>query len=598
MEQEKKKKQSSFSRLLEFTGNYKTLTILGCVLSCISTIMSFAPYVCIYFIIKSMFAAWPDLSSAVLIDTYGWCAMGFAAGSILVYFCGLLCTHLAAFRTAKNMKRTAMRHVVGLPMGYFSRQDSGRLRKIIDDNASLTETLLAHQIPDAVGAIVAPIVILILLFVFDWRLGILCLVPLIIGAVFQFGMYGGKNADAMKKYMDSLEDINAQAVEYVRGIPVVKVFQQTVYSFKNFYASIMNYKKFASDCAVNSRIPMVGFTVSSNAAFAFLIPAAILLIGTVADPRNFLLDFLFYILFAPACSSMLMRMLYAANTLMKAGQAVDRLDKILNEKALVEPQHPKKPQDATVSFENVTFTYAGATEPALNNMSFSVQRGKTLALVGPSGGGKTTAASLIPRFFDADNGSVKIGGVDVREIASEDLMRQVAFVFQDSRLFKDSILENIRAAKPGATREEVLAAVHAARCDDILEKLPNGLDTVIDADGVYVSGGEQQRIALARAILKDAPIVVLDEATAFADAENEAAIQKAFSALIKSKTVIMIAHRLTTIKNADEILVIDEGKVKERGNHDTLLKADGLYSQMWKDYQASIVWKVRKEAVK
>ena len=290
--------------------------------------------------------------------------------------------------------------------------------------------------------------------------------------------------------------------------------------------------------------------------------------------------------------------LYAANTLMKAGQAVDRLDKILNEKALVEPQHPKKPQDATVSFENVTFTYAGATEPALNNMSFSVQRGKTLALVGPSGGGKTTAASLIPRFFDADNGSVKIGGVDVREIASEDLMRQVAFVFQDSRLFKDSILENIRAAKPGATREEVLAAVHAARCDDILEKLPNGLDTVIGADGVYVSGGEQQRIALARAILKDAPIVVLDEATAFADAENEAAIQKAFSALIKSKTVIMIAHRLTTIKNADEILVIDEGKVKERGNHDTLLKADGLYSQMWKDYHASIVWKVRKEAVK
>lgn len=591
----KTKTKKGFSRMMEFAGDHSPLIIVGCVLAVLSSVMSLVPYVCIFYIVRTLFDAWPNLSGANLLDTYGWAAMAFAAGSILVYFCGLLCTHLAAFRTAKNMRRAAMRRVVDLPLGYFSGQSSGKLRKIIDDNASMTETFLAHQIPDAASAIVTPFAILILLFVFDWRLGLLSLLPMVIGVLFQSRMFSGKNADSMAKYMDALEDINAQAVEYVRGIPVVKVFQQTVHSFKSFYASILRYKDFATQYADNARCPMLGFTISGNGAFALLVPAAILLIGTVADPKAFLLDFLFYILFAPVCSGMLMRIMYAANTIMRANQAVERVDGLINEAVLVEPQQPKMPKDASVCFENVTFTYSGSDTPALNQVSFTVPTGRTVALVGPSGGGKTTAASLLPRFYDVDGGSIKLGGVDVREIATEELMRQVAFVFQDTRLFKDSVFENIRAGRPEATRDEVLSAVHAARCDDILEKLVQGLDTVIGTQGVYLSGGEAQRIALARAILKDAPVVVLDEATAFADAENEAAIQRAFGTLIRGKTVLLIAHRLSTVRTADEILVLDEGELKEQGAHDVLLEKNGIYADMWRNYQTSIAWKVKKE---
>lgn len=597
MKQSEKKKRSGLSRILEFAGSRSPLIVLGCVLSGISAILGLAPYVFIFYIVRALFEAWPDFSRAVLLNAYGWAAFAFAAGSILFYFCGLLCTHLAAFRTAKNMRRAAMHHIVELPLGYFSRQNSGKLRKVIDDNAGMTETFLAHQIPDAVAAIVTPFAIFVLLFLFDWRLGLLCLVPLIVGVVFQSRMFGGKNADSMSRYMDALEDINAQSVEYVRGIPVVKVFQQTVHSFKNFYAAIMQYKDFATGYAMHARGPMMGFTISSHGAFILLIPAAILLIGSAADPKAFLLDFIFYILFAPVCSGMMLRIMYAANTVMKASQAVQRIDELLAQRPLTEAERPLKPKDASVCFEDVTFTYAGAEVPAVKNVSFSVYPGRTVALVGPSGGGKTTVASLVPRFFDVDSGSVKVGGVDAREIAAENLMRQVAFVFQDTHLFKDSLLENIRSARPDATREEALAAAHAAQCDDILAKLPASVDTVVGTDGVYLSGGEQQRIALARAILKDAPIVVLDEATAFADAENEAAIQKAFKTLIRNKTVLMIAHRLSTVKNADEILVMDEGEIKERGPHEALLAKGGIYAGMWKDYQTSIAWKVKKEAV-
>jgi ATP-binding cassette subfamily B protein len=540
-------------------------------------------------------AAWPNFGDAVGLSRYGWLAMTFAVGSILIYFAGLMLAHVAAFGTAKNMRSEAMRHIMDLPLGYFSRQQSGRLRKIIDENAALTESLMAHHLPDIVGALVTPIAILVLLLVFDWRLGLLCLVPLIVGVLCEVPMFGVKSSTYMKEYMDTLEDMNGQAVEYVRGIPVVKVFQQTVYSFKNFYASIMRYRDFAAGYAKSNRLPMVGYTVATNGAFILLIPAGILLLGTATNPQDFLLDFIFYSTFSPLCASMMTRLIYAAQGIMKAGEAVNRINTVFEEKPLAKPSSPQVPKDASVRFEDVLFTYPGMNEPAVKNVSFELLPGKTLALVGASGGGKTTVATLVPRFYDVGEGRVLVGGVDVRNIASDDLMNQVAFVFQDTRLFKDSILENIRAARPDATSEQVMGAARTAQCDDILEKLPQGLGSVIGSKGVYLSGGEQQRVALARAILKDAPIIVLDEATAFADSENEAAIQNALESLTRSKTVLMIAHRLSTVQKADEILVMVDGEIKERGSHEELLEMEGAYSAMWNDYQTSIAWKVGRE---
>jgi ATP-binding cassette subfamily B protein len=589
-----KKERSRFSRLMEFAGRYKTLSIGGCILSGISAALGVLPYLCIFFVVRDVLAVWPNFGEAIQISGYGWLAMGFATGSILIYFAGLMLTHVAAFGTAKNMRSKAMRHILDLPLGYFSGQQSGKLRKIIDENAALTESLMAHHLPDAAGALVTPIAIFALLFTFDGRLGLLCLVPLVIGILCEAPMFGVKSSTYMKEYMDTLEDMNGQAVEYVRGIPVVKVFRQTVHSFKNFHAAIMRYRDFAAGYAKNNRLPMVGYTIATNGAFALLIPAGILLIRSAAEPSVFLLDFIFYIILSPLCATMMTRLMYAAQGVMKAGEAVSRIDAVFAEKPLPEPTDPQKPKDASVRFENVTFAYPGMDTPAIKDVSFDLFPGKTLALVGASGGGKTTAAALVPRFYDADAGRVLVGGVDVRNMASDDLMRQVAFVFQDTRLFKDSILENIRAARPNATREQALAAAKAAQCDDILEKLPQGVDTVIGGKGIYLSGGEQQRIALARAILKDAPIVALDEATAFADSENEAAIQKAFESLTRNKTVLMIAHRLSTVQNADEILVMADGEIKERGSHRNLLERGGVYAGMWKEYQTAVAWKVGK----
>jgi ATP-binding cassette subfamily B protein len=586
------KERSWFSRLMEFAGHWKKLSLLGCALSAISAVLGIFPYVFIFFIIRDVLAVWPNFGEAVGLLHYGWLAAAFAVGSILIYFVGLMLTHIAAFGTAKNMRSKAMRHIMDLPLGYFSRQQSGRLRKIIDENAALTESLMAHHLPDVAGTLVTPIAIIVLLLVFDWRLGLLCLVPLVIGVLCEMPMFGVKSSTHMKEYMDTLEDMNGQAVEYVRGIPVVKVFQQTVYSFKNFYASIMRYRDFAAGYAKNNRLSMVGYTVAINGAFILLIPAGILLLNTATDPQAFLLDFIFYNTFSPLCVTMMTRLIYAAQGVMKAGEAVSRMDAIFAEKPLAEPASPQLPKDASVCFENVSFTYSDRRTPAVKNVSFKLLSEKTVALVGASGGGKTTVATLVPRFYDVSEGRVLVGGVDVRHIASDDLMRQVAFVFQDTWLFKDSILENIRAARPDATREQVMNAARAAQCDDILRKLPQGLDTVIGSKGVYLSGGEQQRVALARAILKNAPIIVLDEATAFADSENEAAIQNALESLMQNKTVLMIAHRLSTVQNADEILVMADGEIKERGSHGELLAMKGAYTAMWNDYQTSVAWKV------
>ena len=587
------KKQSNLSRLLMLAGGHKKLTFLGCALSGIAAVLGLIPYVCVWLAARDVLAVYPDVTGASGIVRWGWMAVWFAAANILVYFAALMCTHIAAFRTARNMRHTGVAHILELPLGFFKGNQSGRLRKIIDDNAALTEDLLAHKLADLTAAVVTPIAAVILLFSFDWRMGLLCLLTMILAFVCMASMMGGKNAGFFHRYQREIEKMSAEAVEYVRGIPVVKVFQQTVYSFKAFYEAIQSYSDLASQYAMSCRNGQTSFLTCINGGFALLIPAALLL-ASGGNGWEVLADFIFYALFAPACGAMINRIMYASESVMEANEAMMKLDQILEQKPLEETANPKKPENETVSFEHVTFQYPGTEHPALKDVSFTAKEGTVTGLVGPSGGGKSTAASLIPRFWDVQNGHVRIGGVDVRDMDSRELMKHVAFVFQDTKLFKVSLLENIRMSRPSATVEEVKAAAHAAQCDDILEKLPAGLDTVVGTKGVYLSGGEAQRIALARTILKDAPIVVLDEATAFADPENEALIQKAFGELTRGKTVLMIAHRLSTVRNADKILVIYKGSVREQGSHEELLAAGGLYAEMWSDYQKAAAWKVER----
>lgn len=597
------KKDSELSKMFQYAGNRHWLTVLGMILAGLSTVLSMIPFVCIWFVVRDLLNALTagDISLTTHSTTYAWAAASFSVLIILLYFIALCCAHLAAFHTATNMKKAAMHHIVTLPLGYFSQNASGRLRKIIDDNAGLTENFLAHQLPDLTGAVVMPIAVIILIFIFDWRLGLCCLVPLAISVFFLKQMMGGDNAHFMEGYMTALETMNKEAVEYIRGIPVVKVFQQTVYSFKNFHAAIEEYEKYASGYALKCRIPLTGFNVALNGTFVLLIPVAGMILAGVSGQASYqdvLLDFLFYSLFTPVCTTMMNRVMFASEQLMAAKSAVTRIEDILQEQPLAKPSKTssKRPTDASVSFEHVSFVYPGTTEKALDDITFEVPEGKTVALVGASGSGKSTAAKLIPRFFDVTEGRILVGGADVRDIDKQTLMSKIAFVFQNTKLFKDTLLENIRAARPSATREEVLKAADAAQCTEIIARLPQGLNTVVGNGGTYLSGGENQRIALARAVLKDVPIIILDEATAFADAENEHQIQLAFEKLTKGKTVLMIAHRLSTIQNADLILVFDNGKIIERGTHESLLSANGKYASMWNDYQTSIRWKVTKEA--
>ncbi len=594
------KKNSEISRMFQYAGNRHWLTVVGMIFAGISTVLSMIPFVCIWFVIRDMLDALiaGDITLAAGSGRYAWMAAGFSVLSILLYFIGLCCSHIAAFRTATNMKKTAMHHIVTLPLGYFNQNASGRLRKIIDDNSGLTENFLAHQLPDLTGAVVMPAAVIILIFVFDVRLGLCCLVPLIISVFFLKQMMGGDNADFMQGYMTALETMNKEAVEYIRGIPVVKVFQQTVYSFKNFHKAIEEYEKYASGYAMKCRIPLTGFNVVLNAAFILLIPAGCLILSGISGQASYqevLLDFLFYSLFTPVCTTMMNRVMFASEELMAAKSAVSRIVRIVAEQHLKEAAKPEMTKDASVEFKNVSFSYPGTDKKVLDNVTFSIPQGKTVALVGASGSGKSTAAKLIPRFYDVTGGEVLVGGVDVRNIDKHTLMNQIAFVFQNTRLFKDTLLENIRAARPQADKKEVLAACESAQCMEIINRLPDGLDTIVGNGGTYLSGGENQRVALARAVLKNAPIVILDEATAFADAENEYKIQSVFSELTKGKTVLMIAHRLSTIQNADQILVFDGGKIIERGTHNELLAANGRYAAMWNDYQTSVNWKVKKE---
>ena len=598
----KEKKPNDLKVLLSYAGSYKGLTFLGLGLSAVAMILGMLPYICIWLVARDLIAAAPNWTQAAGIARYGWMAFAFALAGIIVYFAALMCTHLAAFRTASNIRRQGMQHLMKAPLGFFDSNASGLLRNRLDGAASETETLLAHNLADIVGTFAMFFAMLVLMFVFDWRMGAACLFAAVVSVGALASMMGGKNAGLMAEYQAAQDVMSKAGTEYVRGIPVVKVFQQTVYSFKAFKQAIEDYSAKAEHYQADvCKLPQAVNLTATEGAFVFLVPVALLLApaalsaGTFA---GFVTNFAFYAVFSAIISTALARIMFAASGMMLAKTALGRIDQVMSAPTLKITDHPQLPRDNSIEFDDVSFTYEGSELPALDHVSFTVMPGQTVALVGPSGGGKTTAASLIPRFWDASSGTVRVGGVDVRDTDPHVLMDQVAFVFQNNRLFKASILENVRAARPDASREEVEAALSAAQCTDIIEKLPKGMDTVIGTEGTYLSGGEQQRIALARAILKNAPIVVLDEATAFADPENEAMIQKAFSTLTRDRTVIMIAHRLSTVVNADRIIVLHQGRVAEQGTHAELVSRNGLYDRMWNDYNQAVQWKITAEEAK
>ena len=575
-------------------GKRKVLLPAAMLLSALSALAGMLPYILIWLIVRELLEH-GEITSSGNVVTYAWWAAGMAVASIVLYFAALMSSHLAAFRVESNLRKEAMRQIVRMPLGFLDINTSGRIRKIIDDNAGVTHSFLAHQLPDLAATFLVPLVAVILIFMFDWILGLACIVPVIIAMLVMGFMMNAEGRQFMKSYMTSLEEMNTEAVEYVRGIPVVKVFQQTIYSFKNFHRCIMNYNKMVFGYTRMWEKPMSLYTVIINGFVFFLAPLAILLIGYSGNYASVLLNFFLFVLITPVFSQSIMKSMYLNQALGQASEAIGRLENLVAYEHLTVVAHPQPVKEFSIQFEKVSFSYPGANQKAVDDISFTITQGRTVALVGASGGGKTTIARLVPRFWEATEGKVLIGGINVREIAPEELMKHISFVFQNTKLFKTSLLENIKYGNPNATMEEVERAVDMAQCREIINKLPLGLNTKIGTEGTYLSGGEQQRIVLARAILKNAPIIVLDEATAFADPENEHLIQQALKELTKGKTVLMIAHRLSSITDADNILVIDKGKIAEQGTHAKLLEKQGIYYNMWNEYQQSVRWTIGKE---
>ena len=588
----KLKKQSSLARLFEYAGNYKYLTILSWIFSVVSAWIALVPFYYIWKVIKEVLEVAPHYENAGNIADYGWHAVGFAILSMALYICGLMCSHLSAFHVQANIRSQLMHHIMTLPMGFMDSDGSGKFRKIVNESSEATETYLAHQLPDQAGAIATPVGLLVLLLMFDWRLGLLSLIPVAAAFLIMGSMTGQRMKDKMTEYQNALEEMSSEAVEYVRGIPVVKTFGQTVFSFKRFQYSIEKYEKWTIAYTKELRLPMTFYTMIINAAFAVLIAVTFYVVSRGGENDTFLLNLLFYIIITPIITVTLNKIMYASENQMIVEDALKRIDGILEKKPLAEAAEKAAPKDMSITFDHVSFRYEDAAKNALHNINLEIREGEHVAFVGPSGGGKSTLASLIARFFDTTEGQIKIGGVNVRDIPSEQLMNVVSFVFQDSKLLKMSIYDNVRMGRKDATREEVMEALKNAQCEDIIGKLPDGIDTVIGAKGTYVSGGEAQRLSIARAMLKNAPVLILDEATAFADPDNEAKVQQAFSKLSEGKTVIMIAHRLSSVVDADRICVLKDGEIVESGTHKELTEMTGLYAHMWNEYNKSVRWKV------
>lgn len=591
------KKKSDLYVLMGYAGKHRVLTYLSWLLAGISAVIALVPFWYLWRIIREVLDVRPDFSQAVHISEWGWAAMGFSALAFLVYIAALLCSHLAAFRVATNLRIAMTRHIAGLPLGFAENFGTGKLRKIINECSGATETYLAHMLPDTVTAYITPVALLVLMMVFDWRLGLLSLVPAVLAFVIMMVFMTGKSLQkSMTEYQDALNDMSNEAVEYVRGIPVVKTFGQTVFSFKKFKGAIDRYGEWTIRYTNQLRLPMMFLTTAVNAVFAMLVAAAI---WFTADgvTNEFLLNLMFYIIITPLLTVTLTKIMFNSENKMVVSDAISRIDSVMSMKPLSQGSAPVKLADHSVELRNVSYSYDGSKK-ALDGISLKIGSGQTCAFVGPSGGGKTTLANIISRFFDADSGEVLIGGVNVRDFPKEQLMDTVSFVFQNSRLIKGTILENVRMARPEASDDEVLRALEAAQCSDIFEKLPDGMNTIIGTGGIYLSGGEQQRVAIARVILKDSPVVILDEATAFADPDNEVRVQKAFAELLKGRTVIMIAHRLSTVINADRIFVLADGKIAESGSGAELSSGDGIFAKMWSDYRKSVDWKIEKESAR
>ena len=586
------KKQSSLARLFEYAGNFKYLTILSWIFSVVSAWIALVPFYYIWKVIKEVLEVAPHYENAGNIADYGWHAVGFAILSMALYICGLMCSHLSAFHVQADIRSQLMHHIMTLPMGFMDSDGSGKFRKIVNESSEATETYLAHQLPDQAGAIATPVGLLVLLLMFDWRLGLLSLIPVAAAFLIMGSMTGQRMKDKMTEYQNALEEMSSEAVEYVRGIPVVKTFGQTVFSFKRFQYSIEKYEKWTIAYTKELRLPMTFYTMIINAAFAVLIAVTFYVVSRGGENDTFLLNLLFYIIITPIITVTLNKIMYASENQMIVEDALKRIDGILEKKPLAEAAEKAAPKDMSITFDHVSFRYEDAAKNALYNINLEIREGEHVAFVGPSGGGKSTLASLIARFFDTTEGQIKIGGVNVRDIPSEQLMNMVSFVFQDSKLLKMSIYDNVRIGRKDATREEVMEALKNAQCEDIIGKLPDGIDTVIGAKGTYVSGGEAQRLSIARAMLKNAPVLILDEATAFADPDNEAKVQQAFSKLSEGKTVIMIAHRLSSVVDADRICVLKDGEIVESGTHKELTEMTGLYAHMWNEYNKSVRWKV------
>lgn len=591
MEEKEQKEESLLKQLFVFAGSFKYLSILSVILAAVSAFIALVPFYYIWRIMKEVIRVKIDFAKAEGIAAYGWYAVGFALVGMLLYIAALMCSHIAAFRVQASMRKIMMEHIMKLPLGFIESEGSGKIRKIVVESSAATETYLAHNLPDKAVSVATPVGLIALLLVFDWRLGLICLIPAVLGFLFMGSMMGKEMENSMKEYQNSLETMSAEAVEYVRGIPVVKTFGQTIFSFKRFKDSIDKYEKWTLDYTKKMMKPMIAFTTAVNSTFAFIVAAAYLL-GGHGISGSLGLNLFFYIIITPILTTTLMKLAYAGEAQLQVKDALMRMKGLMDRQPLPEPQQGKLPKNSALSLENVSFAYEGAEKNAVDGITLRINAGEHVAFVGPSGGGKTTLASLIARFWDVDKGSVKIGGVDVRDITSDELMKQISYVFQDSRLLKMSILDNVRIGRPGATDAEVMKALEDAQCMDIIEKLPDGVNTMIGTKGVYVSGGEAQRLSIARAFLKNAPVLILDEATAFADPDNEQRVQAAFEKLSREKTVIMIAHRLSTVTNADRIYVLKDGIVAESGSHKELTAHDGVYAHMWKEYNKSVNWKV------